>query len=77
MRLPYRSDIVGLIVGATRSVLGHPQCGGTQERSKGAAAGYAPEDRPFDRSWMDNQNHGVCHFRPGVRPDAALPFVPS
>lgn len=54
MRLPHRSDIVGPIVGATRSVSGHPQCGSPQERDKGAADGQAHENRRLDRFLMDN-----------------------
>src|SRR5260370_33380429 len=67
MRLPHRSDIVGLIVGAARSVSDNPQCGVTQERDKGAANGQAHENPRLDRSLVDSRNHSVCQSCPGVQ----------
>ena len=49
MSLPHRSNIVGLIVGAARSVSGHRKCRITQERDKCAANGQAHENRQLDR----------------------------
>ncbi len=67
MRLPHRSDIVGLIVGAASSVSGHPRCGITQERDDGAANGQSHENHRLDRSLVDNRNHSVCQSCPGVQ----------
>jgi hypothetical protein len=71
MRLPHRSKvdrpIVGAIVGAARSVLGHTQWGGTEEHGNGAAEGQAQKNRRLDRSLIDNRNHGACQPCPGVQ----------
>ncbi len=67
MRLQHRFDMVGLIVGAARSVSSHPQCGITQERDEGATNGQAQKNRRLDRSLVDNRNHSVCQSCPDVQ----------
>jgi hypothetical protein len=62
MRLPHHSKSDGPIVGATRSVSGHPQGASTQKPDKSAADGQAHENRRLNRSFMDNRNHSVCHL---------------
>jgi hypothetical protein len=52
MRLPHYSVSNGPITESTCSVLGHPQCGSTQKRDKGAADGQAGKNRRLDRSLM-------------------------
>jgi hypothetical protein len=54
MRLRHRFKIDGPIIGAARSVSGHPEFGSTQDGEKGAADGQAHENRRLDRSLMDN-----------------------
>jgi hypothetical protein len=76
MRLPHRSAIVGLIVGAARFVSGHPQCGITQERDKGAANGQAQENCRLDRSLVDNRIHSVCQSCPEVQTCSFAATVP-
>jgi hypothetical protein len=50
MRLLHHSRSNGPLTEATRSVLGHPQCGRTQKRDHGAIDGQARENRRLDHS---------------------------
>src|SRR5258708_31202358 len=72
MRLRRQSKIGG----ATRSLLGHPQCGSTQEREKGGADAQAHKNRWLDSSFMDNRNHSICHFCPGVQTSSFAVIIP-
>jgi hypothetical protein len=65
MRLRHRSDMLGLIFGAAR--LGDPQSGDTRQRDQGAADSQVHEDRRLECPLMDNRNHRIGHFCPGVQ----------
>src|SRR5258708_26134807 len=70
MPLWHHSIICGLILGATRCVLGHRHCAGKQERGNSEADGQAPV------SLMGNRNHCASHFCPGVQTCSFAVIIP-